>query len=119
MTPELYERTAPALTVHSHRRGIDPRHAHMVVLNALAGERKHIVPALLEARQLGDTALIGAAIRQLGLSRRFLTNSRRDSYSVRAQVQMESGTVFLREAIIRFRRRDEMPFEILDWRRVR
>jgi general secretion pathway protein K len=37
MTPELYEQVAPALTVHSRRRRVDPATAPALVLRALPG----------------------------------------------------------------------------------
>ena len=50
MTPELYAKAAPFVTVHSKRRGIDPRTAPEEVLRAIPGVNQAEVEALIAAR---------------------------------------------------------------------
>ena len=169
MTAELYRLVAPALTVYSRRRGIDPDSAPRAVLLALPGAQTVEVSALLDTRnQLSqdsgtgpdtedDTTDSGAAAqprRSFGdgfegsteLFRRvqeaqedaedsgeddsgdtsagstglmgvgkYLSRSRRDIYTLRAEARIPSGAVFVREAVVRLKRGGNPPFIFQTW----
>ncbi len=59
MTPALYRRVAPALTVYSRRQGIDPAVAPLAVLHALPGMTDGTIDAVLTARMVAAAALDG------------------------------------------------------------
>jgi general secretion pathway protein K len=93
MTREIYERVAPAVTVYSGRRGIDPEVAPREALMALQGIGPEQVESFLTARAEGTAEnLLGAAGRETASRERFFT--------IRAEAHTESGAVFVREATI-------------------
>ena len=93
MTRRIYQRVAPALTVHSGRRGIDPRVAPREALLALRGIGSEEVESLLAAREEGETEnLPGAQGHE--------TASRERMFTIRAEAEAESGAVFVREAVV-------------------
>ena len=96
MTREIYERVAPALTVYSGRRGIDPQVAPREALMALQGIGPEQVEAFLADRAAGAEGttenLLGAEAQE--------TRSRQRIFTIRAEAHTESGAVFVREATI-------------------
>ncbi len=93
MTRATYARVAPALTVHSGRRGIDPRVAPREVLAALRGIGSEEAESFLAAREEGETEnLPGAQDHE--------TASRERMFTIRAEAEAESGAVFVREAVV-------------------
>lgn len=116
MTRELYDRVAPALTVHSRQRGVDLRYAPAGVLHVLVKDDPDGVEALLSARKVGAPSDLNAALRRFGAQRRFLTRSRHTAYTIRARVETASGTVFIRRAIVRLRKQRGAAYAVLDWK---
>lgn len=59
MTPELYRRVAPVLTVHSHQLGVDPAAADRRLLEAIPGADEAVVAVFMRDREAaleqGDT----------------------------------------------------------------
>ncbi len=116
MTPGLYEKVAPALTVHSRRPGIDPETAPREVLQALPGVVAAEVEAFLADRA---SAPEGGAIvaRSLTGAESFMSRSRKRVYSLRAEAQTASGAVFVREAVVQLTRAPRSPYRFLAWTR--
>ncbi len=116
MTPDVYGKVAPALTVHSRRPGIDPETAPREVLDALPG----VVAAEIEAFLAGrESAPEGGAIvtRSLIGVESFMSRSRKRIYSLRAEVRTASGAVFVREAVVQLTRAPRSPYRFLAWTR--
>jgi general secretion pathway protein K len=112
MTPVLYEQVAPALTVHTGSKGIDPKSAPREVLLALPGSAAEAVDAHLAARA---EAPEGAGPASLG-AEGFTARSRQRVYTVRAEAYLESGAVFVREAVVRLGG-GERGFRIEAWKK--
>ncbi len=110
MTPLLYEQVAPALTVYTGSKGIDPKSAPREVLLALPGSEAAGVDAHLAARA---EAPEGAAPVFVG-AEGFTARSRQRVYTVRAEAYLESGAVFVREAVVRLGG-GERGFRFLFW----
>ncbi len=118
MTPELYRRLAPSLTVHSARARIDPAVAPADVLAAVPGMEAVEVERRLAAREAAAPGVPRAAVPTASaLGRRYFAPSRNIAYTVRSLARMESGAVFVREAVIRLAPGKEAPYRILAWRR--
>ena len=96
MTREIYQRVAPAVTVYSGRRGIDPQVAPREALLALQGIGPDQIESFLAARAAGSGGtteiLLGAEGQETASRERFFT--------IRAEAHAESGAVFVREATI-------------------
>ena len=114
MTPMLYEAVAPALTVHTRQKGIDPKSAPREVLLALPGSGAEAVDEHLAARA---EAPEGAGPTLLG-AEGFTARSRQRVYTVRAEAYLESGAVFVREAVVRLGG-GARGFTVLAWRQGR
>ena len=112
MTRQIYQRVALALTVHSGRRGIDPRVAPRAALLALRGVGSEEVESFLAAREGGNTENLLGAQGNGAVSRERM-------FTIRAEA--ESGAVFVREAVVELiGARHELfqspPFRIRAWK---
>ena len=129
MTPELFARIAPALTVHSRSRRVNRKTASPLVLQALTG-----VDPTAAGAPGGDPA--GPAIRDLGagaaeepelggLAGRGplgLPGSRRARFravTIRAEARTLAGAVFVRRAVVRLVRGRARPYRIEAWKQGR
>jgi general secretion pathway protein K len=90
VTSELFDRVAPAFTVHARRAGVDPAASPPRMLSALNG----IDP--------------GAA---------FAAPSRHETFTIRAAGRTSDGAVFVREAVVSLTGDVRKPFRVLAWRR--
>ena len=110
ITQEIYERVAPALTVYSRQRGIDPRVAPREALLALPEVGSDDIDSLLAARaEQGEPAVPVTTEHQ--------TASRQRVFTIRAEAHTVSGAVFVREAIVEPLGDRDGLFRILAWRR--
>jgi general secretion pathway protein K len=117
MTPELYARIAPDLTVYSNRLAINPMTAPPEVLAAAPGISPSVVEAILSVRNgSGNFAALVARLEAMGANRYGpLTTAR--TFTIRAEARTTAGAVFIREAVVALPRRAAPPFQILAWRR--
>lgn len=136
MTQEIYAKVAPALTVYSRRPGFNPRFAPREVLSALPGVSEDSVSGFIDQRGgvFGGTVVEGEAEEAGSLFggeekvlldelaghpeiTRFYTLGRsRGSYTIRAEARLESGGVFVREAVVQITRSAARPFYFHRWR---
>lgn len=116
MTPELYRRVAPALTVFSGRPSFDPRVAPRQSLLALPGMDAAKADLLLAARTGGTGSPIPAGQRvPAGIIDPAIPLAGR-AFSIRASVHLDGGSEVVRTAVVRFTGDERRPFWILDWR---
>lgn len=113
MSNELYRRVAPALTVYSGQRGVDPEVAPPAVLQALPGITEEDVMEASRQKMRGTGRV--SRLRDLVSSRRLVSKSRRRNFSIRAVAETSDGAIFVREAVLRLLSRGEDPFQILHW----
>jgi general secretion pathway protein K len=103
MTPELYARVAPYVTVYSPRRDVNLATAPAAVLNALPYLSPDRVRSILEQRAAGD-----------GTGRRF----RVIAVTVLVEATTAEGGRVTREVVLRRSGSGGRPFDIVKWRRV-
>lgn len=116
MTPALFQRVAPALTVYSQQAGVDTATATATVLRALPGLDAAAVDEMLAARRRdteasAETAAPSVAATAAGTVGR--------AYTVRAGVDVPDGGTFVREAVVRITGDLGTPYWILAWRQGR
>ncbi len=104
MTPALFERVAPFVTVLTHARGIDPNVAPPAILAAFSG-RGASAPA--SGSEGGGIA--GAA--------GFVTESQHVLYSIES-VAIAGPARYAHEAIVRLTHSSEIPFLVHSWHRA-
>lgn len=117
MTPQMYERIRPYVTVYSGAEGVDPARAAAVVLEALPGMTTELLEALRAAGPEADPFLVledQAGSFDLEL---YLLPSREVMYTIRALGRTSGGGMFLRQAVIELSGSREQPFLVHTWRR--
>jgi general secretion pathway protein K len=106
MTPGLYARIEPALTVYSGRQFIDPQFAPAVAIAALPGQSSDAAAAIVAARaSQGNRA--GTTAPGISLWGR--------AFGVRLEVERPGG-VLTREIAVRLADRAAQPYWLLSWR---
>jgi len=108
MTPELFRRAAPALTVYSGRPRFDPQVAPREALLALRAMNDANVDALMANRMQRDpteAAGIGDPITAL----------KGRAYTIRSEIQIHDRAI-TRETVVRLTGNPEQPYWVLNWR---
>ncbi len=101
MTPALYQRVEPAITVYSGRQFIDPQVAPREALLALPTMDPEKAAALIGSRAAQNLGVPGSL------------NGR--AFTIRADIERPAG-VQAREAVVRLTGHPVRPFWVLDWR---
>ena len=116
MTPELYRRMRPYITVFSGAEAVDPRRASRLVLAAIPGMTDQLIEAFAKAApednplaSLNDDSAIDME--------RYLIPSREVMYTVRTEALTTGGGVFVREAVVELTGSLPRPFLVHAWRR--
>ena len=112
MTPELYHRLEPFLTLYSPQDGINPARASREVLLALAGGNENLVDTYLAQRQAGLPASFPAL---QGLRFHAAVDS---AYTVDSRIRFPDGFQYGIRAVIRrdATRVGGSPFAYLSWK---
>lgn len=118
MTPALYRKVAPLVTVYSGRRGINPVTAPRELLLAIPGVDTQQIEALTadrNAESAGPGAAILQAIPKLAELRFASTSSYATVATIRSVARLANGGLFIREAVVRATARPGSPYLILAW----
>ena len=118
VTPRLFKRLRPALTVHSHSAGIDDRVAPPAVLRALllSGEDRDLEEVI--ARRRDDAAEPGQNPRDALtpiIDTRFVVPSNGVIYTVWAEARLPPQTRASIAATIKLAQRSGKPYTVLMW----
>lgn len=113
MSPDLYGRLAPALTVYSRQPGINPVFASREVLLAIPGINPAVVEQFLLLRQ--DALATGQPLLPLAGAGSFSSSSGFPAYSVRSEARMADGTAFVRQTVVRLMPDPKLPVVVLSW----
>ena len=114
MTPELFRKLAPALTVYSRLPGVNTSVASREVLLAIPGVNPAMVEQFLLQRQ--DALSTGQPVPPLPGADSFSSNSTGiAAYLVRSEAKMADGTVFVRQATGWLTRSPKRPIQVLAW----
>ncbi len=116
MTPELYRRMRPYVTIFSGAEAVDPLRASRVVLAAIPGMTQQLIEAYAAARPDEDP-LAGIDDNTAFDIEPYLIPSREVMYTVRAEAETAAGGLFVREAVIELTGEPDRPFRVHAWRR--
>jgi general secretion pathway protein K len=118
ITPEIYERVAPFVTVYSSVADIDPLTAPAEVLRSLPEAKPAEIEDFLAARQL-----LGPVPGQLpsltGAAGGFLAHRMLQNATVISEGKTAAGTTFTRAAVISLSADPSAPYTVLSWRQAR
>jgi general secretion pathway protein K len=106
MTPEIFQRIVPALTVYSGHQFIDPQVAPREALQALPSMTPDAIAAALAAR--GNLPIDGATFNSVAS-----LNGR--AFTVRAEFQKANRSI-RHEAVVRITDDPKQPFWLLSWK---
>lgn len=112
MTPALFERVAPFVTVLTHAHGVDPSVAPRTVLLALAGRDAGAADAMLAARTAtegGPSAAVAPGDQ--------VSESQHAVYAIQSVATVGPAS-YAREAIVRLTHSADMPFLVHAWQRM-
>jgi general secretion pathway protein K len=114
VSPDLYRKLAPALTVYSKQTGVNTAVAQRAVLQAIPGVDLAMVEQYLAQRQslltTDQKALPFAGAGSFGFGSTGLS-----TYTARCEVKMPDGTVFVRQAVARLAQDPKRPMIVLAW----
>jgi general secretion pathway protein K len=116
MTPELYRRMRPYVTVFSGAEAVDPLRASRLVLAAVPGMTEQLIEAYARAGP-DDDPLAGLDDDSVLEIEPYLIPSREVMYRVHAEARTAGGGVFVREAVIELIGEPDRPFLVHAWRR--
>jgi general secretion pathway protein K len=108
MTPELFRRIEPALTVYSGRQFVDPQVAPREALRALPNISPNDVESVVAARASQQSALTGTATD-------LATSLRGRAFTIRAELERVDRTIAV-EAAVRLTDDPANPYWMLSWR---
>jgi general secretion pathway protein K len=112
MTPALFARVKPALTVYSGRQFIDPQVAPREALLALPGTDADNVASVIAERTnqpYGATSVVAGSQSSISLQGR--------AYTIRAEIARPTGIV-VREASVRLTDNPMQPYLMLNWKAI-
>jgi general secretion pathway protein K len=115
VTPDIYRRVAPWVTVYSRGSGVNPATAPRTVLAAVPNITEADIDAILAARGL-DLRAANAALLRFQVYARYLSRPTAEAFTVRAAGRHQGGAVFVREAVVRLAGDSDRPYVVLAWR---
>ncbi len=117
ITDQTFRAVAPALTVYSGRRGVDPAVAPRAVLRALLADPEAL-DRFIANRRSADGGGVRTRVRDIRISRRFISSSSRSAFSIRSEARLDTGAVFIRVAVVGIDGAGEARYRIYDWRQA-
>jgi general secretion pathway protein K len=116
VTPALFAKIAPFVTVYSHTAAIDPLTAPLAVLSSVPDANPRMLQAIVAARALavpvpGTLPMLND---RLGIEPR----PRFQTLTIRSTGTISDGTAFIREAVVLLSGDAKQPFRFLTWRQA-
>ena len=112
MTPALFARIAPAITIYSSQAGINPMTASRAVLLALPNATPESVDQFILQR--ADALAANLPVPPFPAAQGFATGPS-PVWRIRAEVRMPDGVTFVREAVVRATASPRRPYFALFW----
>jgi general secretion pathway protein K len=116
MTPGLFRRISPLVTVYTGLPGVNTLIASAPVLSAIPGVSPQLAQAYVQQRQALQQA--GQPVPALTQAGAYNVASLSGVIGVRSEVQLANGVGFTREAVVRITNQPGQPFQILSWQEV-
>lgn len=114
VTPDLYRKLAPSLTIYSGQASVNVTVAPRNVLMAIPGMPPALVEQYLAQRQSAIAA--NQKVPPMGFSSEFTNASAIfPGYTVRSEAKTTDGTVFVRQAVVRLMQDSKQPVTVLAW----
>jgi general secretion pathway protein K len=111
MTPALYERMLPFVTIYSQVPRVNPATAPAEVLRALPGAGAEMIARFLAVRARSETAVPAMP----GLEQ-FLSSTSPRAITIRSEGRTPGGGLFVREAVVDTTGKRDNPYLFRAWR---
>jgi len=115
VSADVFVRVAPHLTVHSHLAGIDAGVAEAAALAAIPGVSFTAADRHVALRTVRDDCTNQSPLPRLDGAEPYLVKSHGLAYTLTAGVEMPSGALFQRQAVVWLNLRPDRPTLILSW----
>ncbi len=112
MTPSIFARIAPSITVYSKARGVNPATASRDVLLAMPNATADLVDAFIAARADALAQKLPVPPFAPGAA---MSSGAVSTWRIRATGSLADGVVFVREAVVRPSRDTRRPLIVLAW----
>jgi general secretion pathway protein K len=124
MTPALYARASPLVTIHSQNARVNPATASAQVLQALPGARPAEIARFVQARDRAEaeralTGQVPAPLPPMTGLEQFLSPIPSRVVTIRSEGRTPGGGLFVREAVVDTTGKADNPYVILIWRKGR
>jgi len=111
MTPEIFKKMEPALTIHSHQPGINPAVAPREVLLALPGVSAELVDEYLLNRT-GEDSSVATALPSI--DSRYFSKARWRIFKISSEGFI-SESINRIDAVVLIKRNSNIPYTVLSW----
>jgi len=111
MTPEIFKKMEPALTIHSHQPGINPAVAPRGVLLALPGISAELVDEYLLNRT-GEDSSVATALP--GIDSRYFSKARGRVFKITSE-GLVAESINRIDAVVLIKRNSNIPYTVLSW----
>ena len=118
MTPALYARISPFLTIFSRRDRIDPLSAPAMVLRSLPGASAGEIDTFVAARDQ-STGPIPGSLPPLLTVADFIAHTALQAATITSEGTTVGGTRFTRQAVVSITNQPNAPYSIVAWRELR
>ena len=112
MTPEIFKKMEPALTIHSNQPGINPQVAPREVLLALPGVSAELVDEYLLSRTGGRDSPVAAVLP--GIDSRYFSKARGRIFKITSK-GLISESINRIDAVVLIKRNSNIPYTVLSW----
>jgi general secretion pathway protein K len=124
MTPALYARALPLVTIYSQNARVNPATASAEVLQALPGARPAEIARFVQARDRAEaeraqTGRVLAPLPPMTGLEQFLAPGPSRVVTIRSEGQTPGGGLFVREAVVDMTGKADNPYVFLAWRKGR
>ncbi len=119
MTPDLYRKLEPIMTVHCLQSGIDPRVASAAALRALPGIRDREVDEMMAQRRQSLERNDPLPTPALSGIQRYVAGSPGTAYTIQSVAVLENGAEYRLEALVWLLPGSEKPYALMSLREGR
>ncbi len=113
ITPELYKKMKPSLTVHSHQRGVHLQVAPREVLMAIPAVSEERVEEFLAIRTTNADST--SSLTLTGIDLRYASRVKGQTFTITSVARL-ADTVARLDAVVRIKGGSNLPYSILSWR---
>jgi general secretion pathway protein K len=124
MTPALYARALPLVTIYSQNARVNPATASAEVLQALPGARPAEIARFVQTRDRAEaeraqTGRVPAPLQPMTGLEQFLAPGPSRVVTIRSEGRTPGGGLFVRQAVVDMTGKADNPYVILAWRKGR